>query len=230
MTRDIDPSQYLLGELDAGQMAEAEALMSTDPGFRAEVDQLRPVVGALEQIPGEVWDPPKPPRLRHPDAAAKSPLFARLADWFRGPVGVSAPVLAGAAALVLLAGVALGAGLFGGSSGEEGPAGPALALDAVGASSGSGEARVEDGGQRLRVSVEGLAASGEDDFYEVWLLTKPDKLVSLGTFRLEDAGEGEVSVPLPVNVSTYEHIDISLEPLDGDPSHSSDSVLRGNTA
>ena len=65
-----------------------------------------------------------------------------------------------------------------------------------------------------------------DGFYEVWLLnSSADKLISLGTLGADDVGS--FPVPGDLDVATFPVVDVSREPLDGDPSHSADSVVRG---
>ena len=45
-------------------------------------------------------------------------------------------------------------------------------------------------------------------------------------------GGGEVSLEVPsgVDLTEYPVVDVSVEPLDGDPSHSGVSVVRGRLA
>jgi hypothetical protein len=81
---------------------------------------------------------------------------------------------------------------------------------------------------RAMLTVDGLAPNG-DDFYEVWLLGDRG-LVSLGSFRVGADGSAAVDLQLPVDPARYGSFDVSLEPDDGDPEHSSDSVLRGPTS
>ena len=80
----------------------------------------------------------------------------------------------------------------------------------------------EDGERRLELQVDGLPAG--DGFYEVWLL-RPDLegLQPLGTTD----GRGDFIVPDELDLSTYLVVDVSREPLDGNPAHSGQSVLRG---
>jgi hypothetical protein len=85
----------------------------------------------------------------------------------------------------------------------------------------------DDGGLRLQVS--GLAPSASGDFYELWLLDGPERLLSLGAFRVPASGSAEVTVPLPVEVTDFRFVDVSAERDDGDPGHSGASVLRGST-
>ena len=53
--------------------------------------------------------------------------------------------------------------------------------------------------------------------------------MSLGSFRVGAKGGATVELPLPVDPSRYRFLDVSVERDDGDPSHSSRSVLRGRT-
>ena len=88
-----------------------------------------------------------------------------------------------------------------------------------------GEARVvEAGGVReLRLSVPGLAAR-EDGFYEVWLLAESGQMVPVGALV---GGDSRWPLPPGLDVADYPVVDVSLEPYDGDPTHSGDSLLRG---
>ncbi len=84
-------------------------------------------------------------------------------------------------------------------------------------------ALVSDGDQQtLTVDTETLPDI--DGYYELWLL-KADAsgLVSLGPVE----GGQRYDIPPNVDTSVYSVVDISREPLDGDPAHSADSVLRG---
>jgi hypothetical protein len=51
---------------------------------------------------------------------------------------------------------------------------------------------------------------------------RPDDVVVL-----DDSGLGRLTVPEGVRPGDYPEVDVSLEPDDGDPAHSGDSVLRG---
>jgi anti-sigma-K factor RskA len=77
----------------------------------------------------------------------------------------------------------------------------------------------------LTVEVAGLTAA-TNTFYEVWLLA-PDasRLVSLGLLQPGQAATFEL--PADLDLAEYPVVDVSLEPMDGDPAHSSDSVVRG---
>lgn len=77
-------------------------------------------------------------------------------------------------------------------------------------------------GATLRIAADLPPIS--DGVYEVWLLDEAvEQIVSLGLVR-ED---GLYPLPAGVDPSALPVVDISIEPEDGDPSHSGRSVLRG---
>lgn len=74
------------------------------------------------------------------------------------------------------------------------------------------------------VTVNLDAAAGEG-FREVWLITADaSALVSLGEL---EGSEGTFVVPDDIDLRDYVLVDVSQEPLDGDPTHSGDSIVRG---
>ena len=92
--------------------------------------------------------------------------------------------------------------------------------------SSPGQATVMDSadGQVVRVDARSLPAS--DGFYEVWLLDEGlTKLVALGA--LPAGSVGTFTIPPGMSVADYPVVDISLESYDGDPSHSKNSLMRG---
>jgi hypothetical protein len=77
-------------------------------------------------------------------------------------------------------------------------------------------------GRVVEVDLSSLPAP--DGFYEVWLLDETvSQLVSLGPVR----PDGTYVVPDGVDLVEVPSVDVSIEPADGDPSHSGVSVLRG---
>ena len=106
------------------------------------------------------------------------------------------------------------------------PEGTTVPLVALTATSANGEVVLPaDPDERsLVVDTSGLPTA--DGFYEVWLLDlERDRMVALGV--LDDSGRGRLTVPEGVQMGDYPEVDVSLEPDDGDPAHSGDSVLRG---
>ena len=55
------------------------------------------------------------------------------------------------------------------------------------------------------------------------LVSSTTTLVSLGPLR----PDGIYDIPPGVDPSRFPIVDVSVEPVDGDPTHSGDSVLRG---
>ena len=93
--------------------------------------------------------------------------------------------------------------------------------------SSTGNAAVEltDTGTALEVSTAGLEQT--DGYYEVWLIDPETmQMFSVGSIA---AGDQDSVLPIPagVNLDQYSVVDISDEPLNGDPTHSKVSVLRG---
>jgi hypothetical protein len=76
-------------------------------------------------------------------------------------------------------------------------------------------------GRNLSLRVSGLSsASGS---YEVWLYNDEIDAVPVTTLH---PGVDTVTAKLPVSPAAYRYLDISLEPADGNPNHSGQSVLR----
>ncbi|QGG95950.1 anti-sigma factor [Actinomarinicola tropica] len=129
--------------------------------------------------------------------------------------------LAAAAALVLLAGVAAVALMS-----DREPEQTVLASSELDLLPGDAEGRAElvevDGRLRLKVDLEGVDA--DDGFLEVWVID-PDvtQLISLGPVR----DDGTYDLPATIDPEAFPIVDVSIEPLDGDPTHSGNSVLRG---
>lgn len=83
-------------------------------------------------------------------------------------------------------------------------------------------------GYTVTVDVQDLP--GAQGFYEVWLLDPQDSgLIALGTLA---PGQASATFPVPagVDLRTFTAVDISDEPLDGDPGHSTVTILRGTLA
>jgi hypothetical protein len=101
----------------------------------------------------------------------------------------------------------------------------ATALDPLSGHSGSGRAEVvERNGQRV-LEVRLSAPALRDGYYEVWLAERTLKgMVPLGVAQ---PGTLAFEIPNGLDLAQYPVVDVSIEPLDGDPGHSSDSLLRG---
>jgi hypothetical protein len=91
--------------------------------------------------------------------------------------------------------------------------------------SAAGSAKVvadPDGSRSLEISLNKDEAKG---YQEVWLIA-PDlsKLVSLGVMN---STSGTFQVPAGLDLSQYPLVDVSDEPMDGNPAHSTVSIARG---
>lgn len=91
-------------------------------------------------------------------------------------------------------------------------------------SSGSAEVMVGANGSRV-VDVTVDLPQGGEGYREIWLIsTDTSQLVSLG---IVDGATGTFTIPAGLDLSRYDLVDISEEPFDGDPTHSGDSIVRG---
>lgn len=126
-----------------------------------------------------------------------------------------------------VAGAVIGAGAVAVlQGGDEGAAVAAAALDPLEDADASGSATVVERDDGTRVLEVDLRAPALDDaYYEVWLLT-PDVsgLVPVGSTQ---AGRAVFEIPTGLDLDEYAVVDVSVEPLDGNPAHSGDSVARG---
>jgi anti-sigma-K factor RskA len=177
----------------------------------------------LERLPKEAWDHPTPPPPPWPAEEPRPVRRRRL---------VLRPAAALLASVVLLA-LGIGSGLLLAGDGDEGTDGAGLervqlapVVSAAENAGGTAELKPEAGG-RAKVELRGLRPSGPRDFYELWLLGDDGQLVSLGSVRVPASGDATLDVELPVDPRQFRYLDLSREPDDGDPGHSTVSILRG---
>ncbi|WP_322411983.1 anti-sigma factor [Microbacterium invictum] len=83
---------------------------------------------------------------------------------------------------------------------------------------------VERGDERvIEVTLDADVDPGSNR--EVWLITEDaTSIVSLGML---EGQTGEFVVPADIDLREYVLVDVSDEPVDGDPAHSGDSIVRG---
>lgn len=229
MPRHIDPDDLSLLALGEHLEGVEEGHVVACQQCRDELDALRGVVSQARTIEPEDTPVAPPPRVWEAVAAELS-IRAGAQPRAEQPTGrllgrSRTPLLAAAAALV---GIVFGAGLTALIAGNDDDGGQVVArtrLAALPDHSGSGEASVVGTGSArvLVLDVSGLTRGS--GFYEVWLLdADAQRLVSLG---LLDGSTGRFPLPPQVDVAQFPVVDISLEPVDGDPAHSGDSVVRG---
>lgn len=204
-----------------------------DRRIRAAWRDLDDDDGALDPAPAGIWEgiaaaaadladpaePAEPARPAAPAASAEPAVPTEEAGrrgWFLG---------AAAAVLVLLV---LGAVVWRViPSGDEAEYRAVLTTDGLPVEPGPhGDAVLVGTGtdRRLRLELSDLPDIGDDAVLEVWLLD-PDG----GGLQPLGLVDGGASFPVPPAVDTdrYSVVDVSVEPTDGDPTHSSDSILRG---
>ncbi|MGY1723950.1 anti-sigma factor domain-containing protein [Blastococcus sp. SYSU DS0533] len=135
------------------------------------------------------------------------------------------PVLLAAAAAIT--GAVVGAGAVALLQGEGSPQPvTTVALEPLDGEPASGRAEVvvrPDGSRALEVDLDAPAV--EDAYYEIWLI-EPGivDMVPLGVLR---PGTQTFELPTGLDLAAYPIVDVSVEPLDGDPTHSGVSVARG---
>ena len=223
----IDPevlALLALGE-DEGTPADHAHLAECGP-CRAELANLAHAAkvgrssldaGALLDPDPRVWAGIQAELADAPATAPVTPIAPRRRRWL-------APVAGAAAALLVGAGLAV-------SWWELQPAPTTVlataTLDAFPDWPGAtGSAIVEerpDGSRVVDVSIDAPVSTGA--YREVWLISSTgSELVSLGVV---DGGSGRFTIPDGLDLTRFDLVDVSEEPLDGDPAHSGDSIVRG---
>jgi Anti-sigma-K factor rskA len=181
----------------------------------------------LQELPREAWDRPAPPPAPWPAEDVPAPRRRRL---------ILRPLAAAAASVALVA-AGLGAGLL--LAGDDADPQPNDSLARVDLKPVDGRGQGATGsvslepraGGKATVKLSGLRPSRGGDFYELWLLGDGGELISLGSVRVPSSRRATLeNVQLPVDPERFRFLDVSREPADGDPGHSSISVLRGPSA
>lgn len=89
-----------------------------------------------------------------------------------------------------------------------------------------GTAEILVDGNQAYAQVDVTALPEIDGYYEVWLIrTDLSGMISLGA--LSAGSQGRFTIPAGVDIAEYSIVDVSAEPLDGDPVHSRQSLARG---
>lgn len=248
----IDAETLALVALGESVDPMAEVHIDTCALCRRELDELRSTIMVARSAVGEValTDPPArvwqairgelglDPALVPPSRPARVPSVATVgsaptpvADLAAhrarraGIPRIMTAVVASAAAAALITGAVLGWGAA--APRDAGQVLAAASLDALpdwpAANGEATLAQLADGQRVLRVALDAEVAG--DVVREVWLLTpEVDGLISLGYLT---GASGEFIVPDSVDLDRFSVVDVSAEPLDGDPTHSGDSIVRG---
>jgi len=192
--------------------AGADVLVPPPAGLRAQV---------LAEVRAGQADPRTGPEPADPSRRRGVPL------WLAGI----------AAALALLAGIGLGRIGAGDTEAPEAVAPPAdtgtvvaaTDLTALDSDADRGVASAVRSDDTLTLRVRARELGDEDGFHEVWLINVDGtRMVALGV--LAEGDTGEFQVPQGLIDEGYRIVDISVEPDDGDPTHSGVSLARGELA
>ena len=246
MLQHCDPEDLALlalGEDVAGCREHVEAC----PLCRDQVDELCKIVttarasggpDSLVEPPGGVWDrisaqlvtepvalhrsPEPAPDSTHARPAATStgnPARKGLPRWAGLVAATAAGALIGGAVVTTVTGTDTPTSVVASAALAPMPDGPDRGADA--------EATLNRTDTGYTVTVKATDLQGPEGFYEVWLLDEKDSgLIALGSLA---PGEKQATFPVPdgVDLQAFNAVDISDEPLDGDPTHSTVTVLRG---
>jgi hypothetical protein len=245
------PEQLALAALREPLPAADDAHLASCDACRTEVAALRraPELLAVPQLSAPGPAVPPPPRVWEAIAAAtgvtatpttgSSPAVAAVPDLPPAadePSGGTVvpirsrrrPLLLTAAAVA--AGAVIGAGVVAvvQRSGSDGEAVTTVALAPLPDADASGTADVVvrgDGSRVLRIDLEAPALEN-GDYYEVWVIDRSVQgMLPLGVVT---PGQQTVELPEGLDLAEYPLLDVSVEPLDGDPTHSGVSVARGD--
>jgi anti-sigma-K factor RskA len=101
-----------------------------------------------------------------------------------------------------------------------------IALDPLAENEASGRAEIvrRDDGSRI-VQLELDAPQLDDAYYELWLIDRD--VVGMVPLGIAQAGSNTYELPDGLELGQFPLVDVSVEPLDGDPTHSGVSVCRG---
>ncbi|MFL6094353.1 MAG: anti-sigma factor domain-containing protein [Blastococcus sp.] len=229
------PEQLSLAALGEPLPADDATHLESCPACAAEVASLRRAVDAVAvpqlAAPGEPVQPP--PHVwaaiaaatgvsAGPEIPAPAPdaVVVPLRPWRRPLLLVAASVVVGA-----VVGAGAVAVLRGGDH-QEPRTVETAALQPLAGNEASGTAEVvarPDGSRALELRLDAPAASG--GYYEVWLAEASiTEMLPVGIAR---SGTQTFELPDDLDLGEFTVVDVSLEPLDGDPAHSSVSVARG---
>jgi hypothetical protein len=228
MQQHCDPEDLALLALGETVDPACQTHVATCAACSAEVGELRQVVsvGRASGGPSALVDPP--PRVWEAisEQLASEPIPMRRPE--PAPPRRRWTGLVAAAAAGILIGGTVVAVVTGQDTPETLVASAQLAPMPDGPDRGGSAAATlnrTDSGYTVTVKASGVA--GPEGFYEVWLLDPENSgLIALGSIA---AGEQEATFPVPdgVDLDAFNAVDVSDEPLDGDPTHSTVTVLRG---
>ena len=211
---------------------------------QSELDEITAIVTAARSVtradmpaapPGRVWEAIAAEALGRPAPAAAIPAQAgparakpapaqhRQERWWNRVQWPGMLVGATAAVAVFAVGGVVATNAFRGDSSEVISATELAPLPAQ-VATGTASVVYVDGNRELSLDVADMPQT-DDAYFEVWLLAEDvSRMVSLGTM---DGPSTSLPIPTGVDLADYPVVDVSIEPFDGDPTHSSDSLVRG---
>jgi hypothetical protein len=243
------PEQLALAALREPLPADDAAHLESCEPCRAEVASLRRAVDvlAVPQLAAPAASVPPPPRVWDAIAAATGVTATPRPDVVPAEAVAAPPEAPEAEATVLpfrsrrrpvllavaaaVAGAVIGAGAVAvlgdrDDGNGDGDAVVAVSLDPLAENDASGRAQVivrDDGSRVVQVDLDAPAL--DDGYYEVWLIdSEVVGMVPLGVVR---PGTQEFELPADLDLEQFPIVDVSVEPLDGVPTHSGVSVARG---
>jgi hypothetical protein len=234
------PEQLALAALREPLPADDTAHLASCAECRAEVAALQRTVDALAvpEFAAAGASVPPPPRVWDAIAAATgvsaSPVLPALPVSNGDPPPAQVlpfrarrrPLLLAAAAVVVGAVVGAGAVAIVQARDHAGQAVEAVALDPLADNDASGRASVvvhDDGSRMLQVDLDAPELNGA--YYEVWLIDR--SVVGMFPLGVVRPGAQTLELPAGLNLADFPLVDVSVEPLDGNPTHSGVSVVRG---
>jgi anti-sigma-K factor RskA len=236
----LDSDTLALMALGEPTSAEDSAHVGSCDHCRAEVQSLRSVVDVGRTLrsddlvavtpPGGLWERiAAEAGVESPPAGGERAGLRALAD---EPRPTPRPLSTGNRRLTwLLAAAVVGAvvgtaGTVAWQSVRTGPRVVASArLQPLPSKQASGSAEVDDVDKGRELSVHVKTAPPQGAYLEVWLMSDPKHLISLGALQ---SSTGSFALPAGLDLSRYKIVDVSVEPYDGNPAHSTDSLVRGS--
>lgn len=218
----------------SGEVRKLEALMSRAATTGSQAQLLTPPARVWDAIVSDIAFDDMTAGLRD-DASAKAAATSPGDEGLATVTPIVSPArstrrssiwrMAATAAVGVVVGGA-GVGVWANRGGEDFAVVASASLTSLATDAPAGTARVEDrpGGARVLVLDTDYVSPADADL-EVWLID-PDieGMVSLGFLS---ASHGEFDIPAGYDTTAYPIVDISVEPRDGVPTHSSDSITRG---
>ncbi len=228
---------YALGALSEEERQEVEDYLRAHPELRAEVDELRSVANLLALSPQEYEPSPKLRRdllnrisSSHEATSAADPSVRQGSPRQGGLWRLFGP--GGLAAAAVLALVTIGMFAWNVSLQEENQAlqgyirgQQTYALQGTGAAQEVHGEVVPLGDERAVLMVEDCPSPPEGETYQAWIM-REDVPEPAGLFEPNDAGIA--AAPLEGSIEGADAVAVTLEPLGGSSSPTSDPLLTAN--